>query len=133
MAEYSINKVKTVDFHNTLLEWAKGHNFTLNIGLLPDTTFVYYVEDTPVYSVCFYNTDSYLAWLAWPLSNPFCDKSLKEGGLDILFQYVSEYAKSLDYVFLFTTSSTPIVEEKLIETNFIQGDNKVNHYFKILE
>ena len=132
MTEFNIKKVKTVDFQGTLLRWSKGHNFPLNIGVLPETTFVYYVEDIPVYSVCFYNTDSYLAWLAWPLSNPFCDKLLKEGGLNRLFQYVSEYAKSLDYIFLFTTSSTIEIEDKLKEVSFIQGDTKVNHYLKIL-
>ena len=133
MTEYSIKKVKTVDFNNTIVEWSKGHNFPLNVGILPDTTFVYYVEDTPVYSVCFYNTDSYLAWLAWPLSNPFCDRSLKEYGLNRLFDYVGEYAKSLDYVFLFTTSNTKVVENELENIGFFTGDKTVNHYLKILE
>ena len=133
MTEFNIKKVKTVDFKGTILEWCRGHNFPLNLNMLPENTFVYYVEDVPVYSVCFYNTDSYLAWLAYPLSNPFCYKELKEGGLNRLFQYVSEYAKSLNYAFLFTTSNTVAIENELKSTDFSQGDETVNHYFKILE
>ena len=59
--------------------------------------------------------------------------SAAEGGLNRLFQYVSEYAKSLNYAFLFTTSNTVAIENELKSTDFSQGDETVNHYFKILE
>ena len=130
---YTIKKVKTDDFYDTMLEWWEGHKFAkVSREMLPETTFVYYVKGKAVYSTCFYNTDSGLCWVGWQLSDPNTTKEHKESGLERLFNYINTYARGLHYSIVFTTSNTPIVEENLVKTGSQIGDTNVNHYIKIL-
>lgn len=122
---------RTEDFYNTMVEWWKGHNFTpVPPSMLPEYTFVVYNEDVPVYSMCFYNTDSNLAWLGWQIRNPKVTKDESKGKLQELFKDIEEYSKSLNYQVLFTTSNTPSVERTMINSGFKRGDLNVNHYIK---
>lgn len=125
--------VKTEDFYDTMKQWWEGQNFPpVAPAMLPEITLVCYNGDLPIYSTCFYNTDSNLCWLGWQIANPNAPKELKKGGLKFLFDEVEKYARYRGYMVMFTTSNTPSVEAKLKETKFNLGDENVNHYVKIL-
>ena len=128
-----VNQVETKQFYNTLKDWCSGNNFPeVSPSILPSTTFVCYNNDKkPAYSVCFYNTDSGLCWIGFPLKNP--DKSVeKEGCLEFLFKGVESYAKESGYQVMFTTSNTPPVVSRLINLGYGVADENVNQYTKIL-
>lgn len=133
-----MNNTKTVifrteDFYNTMVDWWKAHSFTpVSPSMLPEHTFVIYDGDIPTHSMCFYNTDSNLAWVGWQLRNPNTTKEQSKGKLKQLFAEIEEYSKSLGYHVLFTTSNTPSVEKVMIDNDFIKGDIGVNHYIKTL-
>ena len=130
-------KVRTKDFYPTMLKWCEGHSFPeISPSVLPEYTLVICDNKgdhkTLLYSVCFYNTDSNLAWLGWELSNPDASKEDKEGALNELLKGAEKYAKSLGYQVVFTTSNTKPVVNSLKELNYKEGDTNVNHYLKIL-
>lgn len=129
-----IKLIKTEDFYNTMKYWWDGHKFNhVTPSMLPETTFVCLNDEgIPVYSTCFYNTDSNLCWLGWQISNPYVTKESKEGCFDFLIKGIEDYAKEVGYQIVFTTSKTPRVEETLLSRGFNQGDLNVNHYIKIL-
>ena len=126
--------VNTKDFYDTMVEWWEGQGFpVVSPSLMPENTFVCYSSDnTPIYSCCFYNTDSNLCWLAWQIANPSATKEQKKGGLLDLFKEIEKYAAYVGYQVVFTTSHTPSVEAKLLERKFHVGDEGVNHYIKLL-
>lgn len=135
-----VSPVLTELFYKTMVEWCKGHNFdVISPSILPKYTFV--IEDvreikentwehTPLYSICFYNTDSNLAWVGWELSNPTVSRELKKGALKELFLEIERYAKNLNYQLIFTTSNTKPVEDVMLSLNYNLGDEGVNHYIK---
>ena len=76
-----VRRIRTENFYLTIKDWCKGNNFpVISPSMLPEYTFVIYNDsDTALYSVCFYNTDSNLAWLGWELKNPNTSKEDREG------------------------------------------------------
>lgn len=129
-----IEKIKTKDFYETMVDWCKGNNFAIiSPSILPEYTFVVYnSSNIPTYSVCFYNTDSNLAWIGWELKNPTVKKQDKQNNLVSLFNHIEQYAKSQGYQLLFTTSSTKPIVDTLLGLGYKEGDVNVNHYLKIL-
>lgn len=128
-----VKKVITKDFYSTMVDWCKGNNFkNISPAVLPEYTFVIFKEDIPIYSTCFYNTDSNLAWIGWELKNPHTTKKQREGGLKVLINHIGIYAKSLGYQILFTTSNTKPVENTMLQLGFEVGDVNVKHYIKQL-
>lgn len=127
-----VKLVKTEDFYNTMKHWCDGNNFVhISPSMLPETTFVCINDNgVPVYSMCFYNTDSNLCWIGWQLANPYVDKVDRKGCFNFLFESIENYAKSLNYQVVFTTTNTPSVEGTLVSRGFEQGDLNVNHYIK---
>lgn len=125
---------KTEDFYPTMVDWWKGNNFEIvSPSLLPNNTFVAYnSENIPVYSMCFYNTDSNLAWIGWQLKNPNTTKEQRGDSLTRLFEHIQIYAKDLGYQVLFTTSDTKPIVNIINRLGYKVGDEKVNHYLKIL-
>lgn len=127
-----VKLIKTKDFYSTMCEWCEGHNFpVISPSILPEGTFVCYNDlGQKTYSVCFYHTNSGLAWIGWELSNPELSKEEKEGCFNFLLQVVETYAKECDYQIVFTTSNTPPVESLLLSRGFKVGDEDVKHYLK---
>lgn len=131
--EFNIKKVKTDAFYATILEWCEGQNFPpLMRGLLPEYTFVCYNEDTPVYCVSYYKTDSMFAWLGWELGNPNIHPKEKKGGLAYLLKHIAEPIKEDGFRCLITTTGTKPVEQALKQANFTLGDKNIDQYLKII-
>ena len=130
-----ITRVKTSEFYPRMKDRCKAYSFPeVSPNMLPEYTLIISDRGTDVelYSVCFYNTDSNLAWLGWELGNHEAPKELKEGALTELIEASGEYAKQLGYKILFTTSNTKPVIKSLRGLGFIEGDTDVNHYLKLL-
>ena len=129
-----VNIIKTQEFYSTMVEWWKVQNFgQVSPSMLPEYTFVCYNDkDIPVYSMCFYHTDSNLCWIGWQLANPEVKKEDKKGCFKYLFEQVEEHAKAWGYQIMFTTSNTPSVEATLKDCNYNIGDTNVNHYIKLI-
>lgn len=127
-----VKLIRTESFYDTMRYWWDGHKWAhVSPAMLPETTFVCFNEEgKPVYSMCFYNTDSHLCWLGWQLSNPYLDMKEKEGCFDFLFKEVEKYSKEMGYQVMFTTSKTPVVIDTLKGNGYLEGDINVNHYIK---
>lgn len=121
----------TLDFYPTMEEWAKERNFPLPpLSFLPTKTIVGYKDETPVYSICIYHTDSEVMWIGWELSNKRSELSDREIISKQLINYIELYATSLEYKHIITTSGTPQVEKLLNYGGYLKGDENVNHYIK---
>ena len=135
MSSRYIKKVETSGFYPRMMQRCKAYGFPeISPSMLPAYTLVVLDEATDIelYSVCFYNTDSNLAWIGWELGNPEAPKELKKGALSELIQGAEVYAKQLGYDILFTTSNTKPVVKALESLDFTEGDTNVNHYLKLL-
>lgn len=126
-----VKMVKTEAFYDTMKHWWDGQKFEhVSPSMLPENTFVCLKDGVPIYSVCFYNTDSNLCWIGWEIGNP--DVEDKSGGLKFLLEEVEKYARYVGYHIIFTTSKHPAVSSKLLERKFVVGDENVNHFLKVL-
>jgi hypothetical protein len=130
----NVIRLETKKFYSTMKEWWGGHEETMvSPSMLPEYTFVCFNDSgKPVYSVCFYNTDSNLCWIGWQLGNPTIKKEDKKGCFKYLHDKVEEFAKAYGYQVLFTTSKTQAVIGTLEKCEYIEGDTNVNHYIKLL-
>jgi len=126
-------KYKSVEIYDRVCGWWRAHNFPiLPINFLPFEGFIISNEDTELYAVFLYVTDSDLCWLTFPVSNPIASYEEKRGAMEQLFQDVGNSAKDAGYNFMFTTSPLASVQEALIGAGFTLGDENVNHYMKLL-
>lgn len=129
----TVKRINTQELYPILQSWWDGHNFPhVSPSILPEYNFVCYNEDKPVYSISFYNTDSNLVWLGFPVSNPYVENTDRRGCFKHLIEGVEEYAKELNYQVLFTTSDHPYMDRILKDNKFNLSDNRVNHYMKII-
>ena len=120
------------EFYEIFSKWLFNHNFPIiNEILLPENVFVVYSEDIPIYCMWFYFTDSKLAWLAFPCSNSNIPYKKRDGGLRFLLNHIENYAKKKGIKMLFTTSNTESVVKVLTTSDFLEGDLKVNQYYKV--
>jgi urease accessory protein UreE len=128
-----LNIILTKEFYPILKYWWESHDFTpVDIDMLPEKVFVVVKDDTPIYSMFLYETNSKLCWIAWQLGNPDVSKEIKKGGLTFLIKEVTKYAEKLGYKFSFTTSPVKVIQEALMEEGYLEGDIKINHYLKII-
>ena len=138
-----VRKESTENFYETVKLWWSKHRTIVNgeqVGFpvihkafLPQNVFVATNDKgDDTYCCFFYETDSALAWLAYPTSNTDVSKEDREGGLEFLFHHMENYARMKGYFLLFTTSDTPNVEAALINKGFMNGDKGVNQYLKPL-
>jgi hypothetical protein len=54
-----------------------------------------------------YSTDSNIAWLEFVISNPLCDKLIRDKALDLLILSLIDLAKSLGKEIIFTSLNHP--------------------------
>ena len=128
-----LNLIRTKDFYTVLSYWWESYGFTpVGIEVLPEQVFVVSKGDTPLYSMFLYETNSKLCWVAWQLANPDTSTREREGGLDFIIKEVTRYAKEKGFTLVFTTSPVKPVQDSLLESGYVEGDLKVNQYFKIL-
>lgn len=135
MSSRYITRVKTSEFYPRMVDRCKAYSFPeVSPSMLPEYSLIISDKDTDVelYSVCFYNTDSNLAWVGWELGNHEAPRDLKKGALEELINGAEVYAKRLGYDILFTTSNTKPVVKALESVGFNEGDTNVNHYLKLL-
>lgn len=129
-----VKLIKTKEFYSTMQKWWDGHNFPhVSPSMLPENTFVVFNGNgDATHSVCFYNTDSNLCWLGFPLGNNEVEKEDRKDCFSYLLEQVESVAKQLDYQIMFTTSNVPPVESVLTKNGYVKGDVNVNHYMKQL-
>jgi len=123
--------VKTKDFYDTMCLWWDGHGFPrVNPSILPENTFVCYNNGKPIYSTCFYNTDSYLCWIGWQIVDPEATKEDKKGGLRSISLAIETYAKSAGYEVVFTTTPHEGIKKTLTSIGYSVKDSGVDHLIK---
>lgn len=133
------NKFKAKTFWTSLVyellaDWWEGHKFpVLPLNALPKKCIIIQNQnEISTHAIFPYTTDSDICWIAYPVSNPHIDKKEKEGGLESLIKFASEYAKENKFTYAFTTSPLQKVQEALLLDGYQIGDTNVNHYLKIL-
>ncbi len=128
-----VRKELTKDFYDTAKEWWSKHSFPLiHISFLPVNVFVVSNNNQDLYCMFFYETDSALAYLAYPISNLEVSKEKRKGGFEFLLKEIEKYALKEGYYLTYTTSPIKSVQDILLNIGYIEGDLLVNQYFKQL-
>lgn len=126
MTQVRVEKVE--DFYKTMVKWWKQHDWKpLSINALPEKVFIIKRDNIDLYCCTLYETDSAFGIIAFQISNKEATNR-KEGDLKMLFFAIEDYARDRGIEILFTTSSSPNVENELIDSGYILGDTNVNQY-----
>jgi hypothetical protein len=123
-----------------MLSWWKSHKVEYNgemisfppvhLAFLPQKTFVVSDNNSDLYCACFYETDSAMCYVAYPISNLETSKEQREGGLEALFDSMEEYAKKEGYFLMYTTSPIKAVQDALLNVGYVFGDIAVSQLLK---
>ncbi len=128
-----VRKIKTADFYPFAKLWWEDHGFpVVHVSFLPIHVFVVSENNDDLYCCFFYNTDSALAYLAYPISNRKFSKERRNGALEYLFNEMEKHARKEGYYLLYTTSYVPPVMKALENIGYKEGDVLVNQFFKEL-
>ena len=132
---FTLKIEKREEFYPIYVKWCKLHGFPeITSAWFPENAFVAYKNDIACHGIWFWNTDSALALVGYPISNKEADSEFKKGGLDFLYQEVEKYAKKEGYVSICTYSHNerPTVIESLKNNGYLVGDTNVVNLIKIL-
>jgi hypothetical protein len=131
---FTVKKHNTSEVYDIMCSFWDMHKFPrVDLSYLPQNTFIVYLEEIPLYSMCFYFTDAKgLAWIGWQISNKNVPRKRRDGALAILLNHIENYAKKKGVKMLMTTSNTEPVVDVLLKAGFFEGDLNVNQYFKKL-
>jgi hypothetical protein len=122
---------KTEDYYKTAKRFWDLHNFpNVHISFLPQKVFVVSNEVEDLYCMFFYETDSSLAYLAYPISNLEVPKEKREGAFQFLLDEIEKYALKESYYLLYTTSPVKPVQDALLGVGYSEGDVNVTQYLK---
>lgn len=121
------------NFYNVLSDWWRMWGFPIiPYEALPMRIFVVSKNNTDLYAIPVYITDSDVCWIAYPTSNRCADKELKTGAFQYLLGVVEIAMKYQGFNRLTTTSDTPKLMEMFEECGFIASDLQTNHYTKLI-
>jgi hypothetical protein len=119
------------NYYSKLADYWMEHGFPiLNIETLPERLFVIQNNGKDLYCVPVYITDSSMAWIGFPTSNPKATKKEKEGALEILISHVEDILHINNYTHIITTSATKPLMEKFRKCDFVLAEENVNFYTK---
>jgi hypothetical protein len=74
-----------------------------------------------------YSTDSSIAWLEYIISNPLCDKLIRDKALDLLISGLIELAKSLGKTVVFTSVKHPSLIKRYAAHGAIETENNMTN------
>lgn len=128
---FTVKKISKDEFYPVYAQWMQKRDFPVwDKILLPDDAFVAYRGEEPICCAWLVLTNSALAWLAFPGSNPLALD--RRNALEVVFRHMADYARGIGSAMVFTTSNTPSVQSALLGSGFDVGDTNVQHYIKIL-
>ena len=132
--KFTVKKHSTEEVYETMCSFWDMHKFPrVDLSYLPQNTFIVYLEEIPIYSMCFYFTDAKgLAWIAWQISNKNVPFKKRDGALAILLNHIENYAKKKGVKMIITTSNTEPVVDVLTKSGFKVADQNINQYIKAL-
>lgn len=120
--------------HGQMLQqwWHSKHALDFNLDLLSETGVLAYVEDVAIAAAFLYLTNSKVAWIGWPVSDPESSKELRDVALNEIFENLHQTARDYDYTLIWTVSGIPALQKRYEELGYLLGDENVNQYFKPL-
>jgi predicted GNAT family N-acyltransferase len=95
---FDIRKYNELTDFDTIEKWWTAANTKIWKGLLPETTYTVYENETPVVTACLYLMNSPNACMIENLvGNPDFDKEKRKVATRLLFVYLEEVAKQSGY------------------------------------
>lgn len=127
---FEVKKHSKEEFYDTYCRWSLLHGFPIaNIKMFPESAFVCYIDDLPIYAIWFWFTNSKICISTFLLSNKGVNYKKRIGGKKALIQEVINYAKrKKQFLIYFPTTSKEVIET-LLELGFNPGDSDSSQYF----
>ena len=131
--KFTVRKHSKEEFYNTYKHFLEQHQFpVINSEILGQNIFVCYAEETPIYAMPLWFTDSKICVIAFVVSNKNINYKKKIGGLDFLIEQMCKYAKRKNLLSVYSTTTTQKVIDSLIKNGFVHGDLDSSQFFKML-
>ena len=114
-----------------LVEWCRKRDWPeIGDDLLSDYGFLAYTENKHLAACWMYPVKgSNVCWMAFPIANPDTTKEERKEALDLVFETIHDTAKEMGYKYVFTTSNTPPIEDRLKNYGYRTGDENVTQYW----
>ena len=131
--ELVVRKQSKLEFLPTYTKWLEKHQFPTNCtSIMPENFFVCYADETPIYALPFWHTDSKICVIAFIASNKNANHRLKKCGLDYLIQQVIGYAKRKKYLSIFSSTTNETIIKAFYANGFVNGDKEGFQFFKTI-
>ncbi len=121
--------------HTFLLKswWESRQGIDFPIRLLSDLGYVAYEEGRAVAAAFLFTTNSKVALLGWPVSDPESSPELRDSALTKIYEELHLVAKDLGFELIWSTAGIPALQKRLLGLGYTVGDENINQYFKELE
>jgi hypothetical protein len=112
--------------------WHSRQSVDFHERMLPDCGFVAYEQDRPVAMAFLFTTNSKIAILGWPVSDPESDKQVRDKALNEVFKTLHFLARQKGFEIAWTTSGIPALQKRYENLGYVVGDGNINQYHKEL-
>lgn len=112
--------------------WGQRQDLDFPLEILPPTGLMAMKEDRKVAALFIYETNSLVAILGWPISDPESSKDERDVALDMLFKAAHEKLTNRGFLKIWTTSGVPALQDRMEELGYVVGDKNINQYWKDL-
>lgn len=113
--------------------WESRQGVDFPTRLLSNLGYVAYEEDKAVATAFLFTTNSKVALLGWPISDPESTPEVRDAALTKIYKGLHGIAKDLGFELIWSTSGIPALQQRLLGLGYTVGDENINQYFKELK
>ena len=110
--------------------WHSRHGIDFAPELLPTTGYLALTDTTPIAACFIYLTNSKVALIGWPITNPESSKQERHVSLMLLFDILHKVAKEAGCTLVMSYSGVPAIQKRLSDLGYLEGDMEVKQYVK---
>jgi hypothetical protein len=118
--------------YELICKWWKKRNFTPpQFEHIPPTGFIVSFGPLQICAGFLCKTDSNVAVVCHLVSNPECDKDMRQSSIDFLIKFMCEKAKEENFTMVMFSTNIEKLGRRVEKTGFIKCDSNVNVYGRL--
>ena len=127
-------RLYTPQDYQTIASWleARGWPAPPDAASLPTCGIVVEGKEKPLAAGFLYYTNSDIAWVGWPCSDPSSAKLERDQALDIMLEGLAKMAKVSGYKKIWTTTGHAALSARFDRLEWNKGDENITNFIKVL-
>ena len=114
--------------------WIEREGAAPQSDMLSSHGWISFINKRPIAALWLFPIlNSKVAWVGWPIARLDSSKLERNLALEQVFGIIEREAQKMGYKYIWTTSGTPPVQDRLLDRGYVKGDSDISQYWKVVE